>query len=203
MTRDLAKRIIFLFFLVLAFPMYTVCRLSRSVTDSERIFQECSQLISLIPGLIGVYLRGAFYFLTCPDVNRDVSIGFLTIFSHEDTYIDAGVYIGAQCNIGMCSIGSNCLLGSGVHVLSGNRQHDFSSINIPIKDQHRVFEKVSIGEDCWIGNNTVIMADVGKHCVVAAGAVVTQSVPDFSIVGGNPARHIRSRLLDSNAGEAG
>ena len=203
MTRDLVKRIISILFLFLAYPLYAACRLSKSVADSERVFQECSQLISLFPGLMGSYLRGGFYFLTCPDVCRDVSVGFLTIFSHENTSIGSGVYIGAHCNIGMCFIGSNCLLGSGVHVLSGNRQHDFTSTAVPIKDQERVFRKISIGEDCWVGNNAVIMADVGKHCVVAAGSVVIEPVSDYSIVGGNPARHIRSRLHDSKVGRNG
>ena len=52
---------------------------------------------------------------------------------------------------------------------------------------------LDIGRDSWIGDRAVVMADVGRHCVVAAGAVVTKPVPDFAVVVGVPARVVRSR----------
>ena len=53
-----------------------------------------------------------------------------------------------------------------------------------------------IEDDCWIASNAVILAGVtiGKGSVVAAGAVVTESVPPFSVVGGVPAKLIKSRI---------
>ena len=55
-----------------------------------------------------------------------------------------------------------------------------------------------IGNDVWIGQNAVILPGVtiGRHCVVAAGAVVTKDVPPYAIVGGIPARIIRYRFSD-------
>ena len=52
-----------------------------------------------------------------------------------------------------------------------------------------------IGRDCWIGEGAVILdgVTVGNGCVIAAGAVVTKDVPDFSIVGGVPARVLKRR----------
>ena len=54
---------------------------------------------------------------------------------------------------------------------------------------------VKIEDDCWIASNAVILAGVtvGKGAVVAAGSIVTKDVPPYSIVGGNPAKIIKSR----------
>ena len=55
-----------------------------------------------------------------------------------------------------------------------------------------------IGSDCWIGDNSVILAGrkLGHGCVVGAGSVVTSDVPPYAIVVGNPARVIRFRFSD-------
>ena len=59
---------------------------------------------------------------------------------------------------------------------------------------------VVIGNDCWIATNTIILSGVtiGDGAVVAAGAVVTKDVAPYSIVGGNPARHIRWRFDEAD-----
>ena len=53
-----------------------------------------------------------------------------------------------------------------------------------------------IGNDVWIGGNATIMAEVhiGHGAIVSTGSVVTKDVPDYAIVGGNPATHIRYRF---------
>ena len=55
-----------------------------------------------------------------------------------------------------------------------------------------------IGNDVWIGQDVLIVpgVQIGDGAVVAAGSVVTRNVSDYEIVGGNPARHIRSRFTD-------
>ena len=60
---------------------------------------------------------------------------------------------------------------------------------------HEISSPVTIGNDVWIGNRAVIMGgvSVGDGAVVAAGAVVTRDVPPYAVVGGVPARVIRSR----------
>ena len=52
---------------------------------------------------------------------------------------------------------------------------------------------VRIGEGTWVGSAAVIMADVGKHSVIGAGAVVTEPLPDYVIAGGVPAQIIKNR----------
>ena len=157
------------------------------------MFTATAQFISLIPGKTGSYARRCLYARVVNHCSLNCFIGFGTLFSQRNTEIEEGVYIGPQCNIGSCRIDKETLLGSGVHILSGKNQHAFESLDIPIQQQGGHFSKVHIGEDSWIGNGAIVMANVGKKCIVAAGSVVTQDVPDFAIVAGNPARIIKDR----------
>src|SRR5690554_7120530 len=160
------KRFLKLAFLALAFPLYLLFLLFAQLGNTDSVFMSFSQGLSLIPGKFGTYLRAAFYHLACPATSDEISVGFLTILSHRNTSIARGVYIGPQCNIGMCSIGENTLIGSGVHILSGSRQHGFEDVDIPIKEQTGHFEKIAIGSDNWIGNQSVIMAPTGPNAIV-------------------------------------
>lgn len=156
-------------------------------------FPAFSQLLSLLPGRLGSYFRYGFYRFTLAYCHPHGFIGFGALLSQADIDLAEGVYIGPQCNIGCCSIGKNTLLGSAVHIMSGKGQHQFDDLSTPIKDQGGELIKVSIGEDCWVGNGALIMADIGKYCIVGAGSVVTEPVPDYSIVVGNPARVVKKR----------
>ena len=152
-----------------------------------------SQFLSLFPGKVGSYLRVAFYRFVFTQCDSEVVISFATIFSKQDTSIEKGVYIGPQCNIGMCHIGKNSLIASGVHIMSGKNQHNFDDLFKPIQQQGGVFEKISIGDDSWIGNGALIMANIGKHCIIGAGSVVVSDVEDYSIMVGNPAKLVKKR----------
>ena len=201
-TRTAVKTLIKTLFLVLVLPLYLLLELLSLAGNRDGCFQSFSQALSLVPGKTGSYLRAAFYRLACPDTSDDISIGFLTVLSHRDTSIHPGVYIGPQCNIGKCSIGKNTLLGSGVHILSGNRQHDFSDTSRPIKEQGGSFEKITIGDDCWLGNGALVMASLADHTIVAAGSVMTQAVTDsWLIYAGNPARALKARKPEEHITE--
>jgi len=95
----------------------------------------------------------------------------MTLFSQHDYEIESGVYIGPQCKIG-----KDVLLGSNVHIMTGKGQHNFTYLKVPIRDQDGTFEKIEIGEDTWIGNGALVMANVGRSCVVAAGSIVIEEV---------------------------
>ena len=185
-------------FRLLLLPLYLWFELLARLTNEDSIFQSISQYLSLIPGKLGSYSRAAFYWWACPETSDDIAIGFLTVFSHRDTTIERGVYIGPQCNIGKCHIGEDTLLGSGVHVISGNKQHQFDDMTKPIQQQGGTFTKVQIGADCWIGNASMILADLAQHCIIASGSVVIKNIVEVgSIEGGNPAKFIKFRFTDS------
>ncbi len=93
--------------------------------------------------------------------------------------------------IGPVSIGNNVILAQNI-VMSG-LNHTYTDIETPISLQPVTTSPIVIEDDCWVGANAVLTAGVtiGKHSVVAAGAVVTKSIPPFSVAVGNPARVIK------------
>lgn len=92
--------------------------------------------------------------------------------------------------IGPVCIGNHVNLAQGITVTALN--HNFEDKTKRIDEQGITTKPVIIGDDVWIGANAVILPGVtiGKHCVVAAGAVVTKDVQDNTIVGGVPAKEI-------------
>jgi acetyltransferase-like isoleucine patch superfamily enzyme len=159
----------------------------------DQAFRASSQWLSRLPGVAGDYLRAAFYAATLEQFGRDVRVEFGTIFSTPTARVGDHVYVGAYCVIGNVDIGADVLLGSGVHLLSGQGQHGIEDLDRPIRLQPGEFSRIRIGQDTWIGNAAVVMAHVGRQCVIGAGSVVTKDVPDLSIAAGNPARVLRSR----------
>ena len=93
--------------------------------------------------------------------------------------------------IGPVCIGNHVNLAQGITVTALN--HNFEDKTKRIDEQGITTKPVIIGDDVWIGANAVILPGVtiGKHCVVAAGAVVTKDVQDNTIVGGVPAKEIK------------
>lgn len=166
-------------------------------SKKKAVFSSVSQFLSLFPGQAGSLIRKSVFRFSIVDKPETGVIGFGTIFSEPKSKIEENVYIGPQCNIGGCNIGKNSLIASGVHILSGKNQHNFDDLSKPIQQQGGVYSIIDIGEDCWIGNTAVIMANVGKHSIIAAGSVVTKEIPEYSIAAGNPARVIRCRKSDS------
>ena len=188
------KKAIDLIFVLLNGPMLILFFICWYVTRrSNDVFAGFSQFYSLIPGQIGNYARGNFYRFTMQNCHPRVVVSFATLFSQQKTSIASGTYIGPQCNIGACIIEKDCLLGSGVHVLSGKGQHNFDDLDTPIREQGGTFSQVTIGEDSWIGNGSIITANIGKKCIIGAGSVVTKDIPDYSIAVGNPAKVIKQR----------
>ncbi len=110
-----------------------------------------------------------------------------------DVVIGDHTRIGIHCTvIGPVTIGSHVNLAQGITATALN--HNFEDTGKRIDQQGVSTNPVVIGDDVWIGANAVVLPGVtiGKHCVVAAGAVVTKDVPDFTVVGGVPAKILKT-----------
>lgn len=108
--------------------------------------------------------------------------------------------LGVDCWIrGDVTIGNNVMMATRVIIYG--RDHAFDRTDIPMMDQGMAdFVPIVIEDDVWIGAAAIILKGVrvGRGAIVAAGAVVTKDVPPYAIVGGNPARVIRSRRVEDD-----
>jgi len=86
-------------------------------------------------------------------------------------------------------------------VLLVDINHKFDDTNVPIINQgHSQEEPIIIEDDVWLGARVIILPGVkiGKGSIIAANSVVTKDVSPYTIIGGNPAVFIKSRLGGSN-----
>jgi virginiamycin A acetyltransferase len=150
-------------------------------------FQGHSQLLAILPGATGNMLRAAFYRRALTECASDCCISFGTTFATWEVTIGPGVYIGPLCNIGDADIERDVLIGTGVMITSGRRQHFFKRLDVPIRLQGGANTRVRIGRDSWLGNGAIVTSSIGSQCVISAGAVVFDDVHDRSIMQGNPA----------------
>jgi acetyltransferase-like isoleucine patch superfamily enzyme len=120
------------------------------------------------------------------DYGYNVKLGQNVFINFNSVFLDT-------CLI---TIGSRTMCGPNVSFYSATHPVDPA-----IRDGTRGPEtgkEIHVGEDCWIGGNAILLPGVtiGRGSVVGAGSVVTKSVPDFTIVAGNPAKIIRKIVTD-------
>ncbi len=197
------KRIVDLLALAVVFPAFVLYRIAALLLGSAKAFAGWSQTMSLVPGLTGVYVRRAFYRLVLARCGNDACIGFGTLISHPTASIGHKVYVGPFCCLGDVTLEDDVLLGSHVSIANGSRQHGIDRLDMPVREQPGSWPRVTIGQDSWIGDRAVVLADVGRHCVIGAGAVVTKTVPDYGIAVGVPARVIAHRNHLPQEGSSG
>ena len=138
-------------------------------------------------------------------IMEGVNLGKLSTLSaadHSEIVIGEGTsFYSSVLLSGSVTIGNGCLFGPNVTVMSGGHIiNDRRPIRLQdaeyIKEHGRPSDNpVKIGDDCWLGVNVVILpgVELGKGCVVGAGAIVTKSFDDYSVVGGVPARLLKMR----------
>jgi virginiamycin A acetyltransferase len=174
-------------------PLVAVVKLLQLFLQGDQPFQLGAHTMSLIPGLVGNYFRKEYYRLTLARCSSDVCIEFGTIVNQATVELGRRVYIGLRCSIGECIIEDDSVIGSNVDIISGKNQHNFDRTDMVIREQGGNLKKIVIGTDTWIGNSTIVMANIGEKSIVGAGSVVVDDVQPYSIAAGNPARVIRSR----------
>lgn len=145
------------------------------------------------------FIRNTFYKISGVKIGKKSTIHMKTFIEGiypkgnrleigDYTSIGRNTYIDAR---GKIEIGSSVSISPGVHIITA--QHELNS-----EDFRGVRSKVIIGDYAWIGTNAIILPGikVGKGAVIAAGAVVTKDVKNYEVVGGNPAKFIKTRVQD-------
>jgi acetyltransferase-like isoleucine patch superfamily enzyme len=129
------------------------------------------------------------------------------------TLYDLGSHITIGNNVGIgefaylggaggLDIGDDCIVGQYFSCHPEN--HVFSDTSMPIRLQGITRKGIRIGKNCWIGAKVTILdgVTIGDNCVIAAGAVVTRQMPADSVIGGVPARVLKSTIEVKNVGGA-
>jgi acetyltransferase-like isoleucine patch superfamily enzyme len=174
-------------------PMLLWFVVKRAVLGADRALQGSAQALALIPGLPGQYARRAFLSVAIAHCAPTCVIEFGVTFSQFDARLDDNVYVGPFCSLGRVHLERDVLVAGGVHIPSGADTHATDRSDVAIREQGGTRELVRVGQGTWIGNGAIVMADVGRDCVIGAGAVVTTAIPDRSVAVGVPARVIRIR----------
>lgn len=140
------------------------------------------------------------------EFGNSVSIGAFSriIVSTSLNNIGENIKIGNNVGIGEFAylggaggleIGNDCIIGQYLSCHPEN--HNYEQHAIPIRLQGVNRKGIKIGENCWIGSKVTILdgVEIGDGCIIAAGSIVTKSFPKNSIIGGVPAKILKTRML--------
>tara|TARA_B110000211_G_C14071041_1_gene549982 strand:+ start:1203 stop:1913 length:711 start_codon:yes stop_codon:yes gene_type:complete len=121
--------------------------------------------------------------MTLNQIGKGIKIG-------NNVGIGEYAYLGGA---GGLEIGDDCIIGQYLSCHPEN--HNFNNVDQLIRLQGTTRIGITIGENCWIGSKVTICdgVKVGDGCVIAAGSVLTKSFPSNSVIGGVPARVLKSR----------
>ena len=155
-------------------------RVRKITAEINNSFHTAEELRKLFSKLIGQKVDDSFGLFPpfYADYGQNVTVG-------KNVFINSGCCFQDQGGI---EIGDNVLIGQQVVIATLN--HDL----IPEKRGSMIPAPVKIGNGVWIGAHATILSGVtiGNGAVVAAGAVVTKDVPENTVVGGVPAKIIKS-----------
>ena len=173
-------------------PAVVTCLLEARLSEpADTMFTFWTQTFALVPGLPGVFLRRAFYRWTLERCGHTFFIGFGALFTHRNVIIEDDVFVGPYAIIGSAALRQGCLIGSRCSIPSGGALHALdANLRWMPADMSRL-RRVEIGAYAWLGEASVVLADVGASTMVAAGSVVSTAVPPGILVAGNPSRFVR------------
>jgi serine acetyltransferase len=131
-------------------------------------------------------------------LEHDIHFKFDGIYAPGPTIVVRDrVFIGCGCEFNVrrgVEIGADCLIASGCKFI--DHDHGTARRDVPMNQQADGAEAaITLEEDVWLGANVVVLKGVriGRGAIVAAGGIVTKSIPPYEIWGGVPARKLRDR----------
>lgn len=190
MVRSWLLRLAELLAFILLLPLFLWTRLPLSQYTT---FTAPSQWLSFLPGYSGILLRRVWYRYTLRRCGSNLTVDWLAVIRTRETEIGDRCTLGVSNWLGWVRLGDDVMTGSHVVFVSGARQHGFDDFSRPMRQQHGQKKQVRIGDDVWIGAQSVVMADVSIGTVIGAGSIVTRQHPAMSVIAGNPARVLRKR----------
>ena len=132
----------------------------------------------------------------CIKKNILIGKGFSKSRKNTIRLVGNNIYFGKNCHVGAnVSVSSYVMVASNVSFVGSD--HDISNPNeVMFYSGRAEMRNILLEDNVWIGHGAIVMDGVSvlEGSVVAAGAVVTKTFPKYSIIGGNPAKLIRSRL---------
>lgn len=158
------------------------------------------------------YMSGKIIIKKKSAIHKNVDLGG-NIFIGENTVVASNTLIktmpGGLCKIGndvlinsftiigaskLVEIRDHCIFAAFVQIIDAS--HIYDNINIPIKHSKTVFEETCIEEDVWLGSGVAVLmgCTIGKGSVIGAKALVTESIPPYSVAYGIPAKVQKSRI---------
>ena len=142
-----------------------------TITAGENAIIRVGSRVTLYPGVI---IRNSFGQI---EIGDDVSLG-PSVVIYE---VRAGLRIG-----------KNTMIGAGVRICGTSHG---TERGIPMRKQEATGHAIEIGEDVWIGMNSVIHpgVSIGSGCIIGSGSIVTKSIPGMSVAFGSPCRVRRPR----------
>ncbi|MDR1678858.1 MAG: acyltransferase [Prevotellaceae bacterium] len=139
------------------------------------------------------------YIKTLLKHNVQLQMPFIIYHNKENLILGENIYIGPDSILsleGKLTIESGTIIGPRLKVHTSN--HNYESNMLPYNDEC-IVKNVHIGQNVWIGADVSIMpgVEIGEGCVVAACSVITENIPPYSVVGGNPAKLIKYRDIEN------
>jgi Acetyltransferase (isoleucine patch superfamily) len=161
-------------FAIIRKAIRTTAKLNNLVTDDKE------EINSIFSELIGKKVDSSFFMIPpfYSDFGENIVIGKNVFVNHACTFMDRGGI----------TLEDNVLIGPKVNLITTNHP-----IN-PTERRATISQPIVIRKGAWIGVGATVLPGVtiGENSIVAAGAVVSKDVPDNSIVGGVPAKFIKS-----------
>lgn len=142
---------------------------------------------------ISTYFKRICAKLILEECGKKVDIGRHISFSRQVSLGDKSSIGDNAYIVGEVHIGNNVMMAPNCALIATN--HVYRDVSVPMNEQGSVYDPITIGNDVWIGYGVIITAgvNIGDGAIIAAGSVVTKDVDNYTIVGGIPAKTLKSR----------